>query len=272
MIKKRICALVLALVLSMSMAVQTAAVELPSVLVDGEMLELDAPVSVIDQTTYISYWPVVKAFYPDATAVWEEDRAVVRAEGLTMEIQPGQRYIVANGRYLWVEKGVQVTDNILTVPVRVLGRALGLDVSWDGELGAVNLSANGNGPIKSGEEFYAKDVLYWLSHIIHAESGNQPLEGRIAVGNVIRNRVASPIFPNTVYEVIHQKNQFTPVRNGTIKLEPTAMSVVAAKLVMEGVNIAGDSLYFINPKVSGRSWVARTRTHVTTIASHAFYL
>lgn len=268
---KRICSLVLALILSFALAGQAVAVELPSVLVNGEALEMDAPVSIIEQTTYVSYWPIVKAFYPDATAVWESDRAVVRAEGLTMEIQPGSRYIVANGRCLWVENGVQVSDNILTVPIRVLGRALGLDVSWDAEQGAVVLAANGSGPIKPADEAYAQDVLYWLSHIIHAESGNQPLEGQIAVGNVIMNRVASPLFPNTVYEVIHQTNQFTPVRNGTINREPKPLSIVAAKLVMEGVNTAGDSLYFINPRISGNSWVARTRSHVTTIASHSFY-
>ncbi len=270
--KKRICSLLLVLVLMFSMAGQAGAVELPVVLVNGEALELDAPVSVINQTTYVSYWPIVKAFYPDAVATWETDRAVVRAEGLHLEIQPGQRYIIANGRYLWVDAGVQVSGSILTVPVRVLGRALGLNVGWDGERGVVTLEANGNGPIKSGDEFYAADVLYWLGQIIHAESGNQPLEGQIAVGNVILNRVNSPIFPNTVYEVIHQRGQFTPVSNGTISLKAKPLSLVAAKLVMEGVNVAGNSLYFINPRVSGRSWVARTRTHVTTIASHAFYV
>lgn len=269
--RKRICSLVLALVLSLALAGQAVAVELPSVLVNGEALEMDAPVSVIDQTTYVSYWPVVKAFYPEATAAWENDRAVVRAEGLTLEIQPGARYLVANGRYLWVPNGVQTANGILTVPVRTLGLALGLNVSWDSEVGAVVLAASGAGPIKNASLVYPEDVLYWLSHIIHAESGNQPLEGQIAVGNVIMNRVDSPLFPNTVYEVIHQANQFTPVRNGTIKKEPSAQSVIAAKLVLEGVNFAGDSLYFINPRVSGGSWVARTRTHVTTIASHAFY-
>lgn len=269
--KKRICSLVLALALSLAPVGQALAVELPSVLVNGDALVMDAPVSVINQTTYVSYWPIVKAFYPEATAVWEEDRAVVRAEGLTLEIQPGAQMIVANGRCLWVPNGVQVSDGILTVPVRTLGQALGLTVSWDGEAGAVVLAESGAGPIKDASLVYPEDVLYWLSHIIHAESGNQPLEGRIAVGNVIMNRVDSPLFPDTVYEVIHQTNQFTPVRNGSIKKEPSATSVLAAKLTLEGVSTAGNSLYFINPSISGRSWVARTRTHVTTIAAHAFY-
>ena len=269
---KRICSLVLVLVLVTTLTGQTMAVALPAVEVNGESISMDAPVAVINQTTYVSYWPVVKAFYPDATALWENDRAVVRAEGLHMEIQPGANYLIANGRYLYIPDGVRLSGSILTVPVRVLGRALGLEVGWNSESNTVTLTATGAGPITAGSVAYEEDVLYWLSHIIFAESGNQPLEGQIAVGNVIMNRVNSPIFPNTVYEVIHQKSQFTPVKNGTINLEPRELSIIAAKLVLDGANTAGNSVYFINHKVSGKSWVARTRTHITTIAAHAFYL
>lgn len=272
MMLKRISSLALTLALVFSLTGRTMAVELPAIVAEGETLVMDAPVAVIEQTTYVSYWPVVKAFYPDATAVWEVDRAVIRAEGLTMEIQPGANYLTANGRCLYIPHGVQVSGSILTVPVRTLGRALGLDVSWDSATNTVSLTANGSGPIEDASLAYSEDDLYWLSHIIFAESGNQPLAGQIAVGNVIMNRVRSPLFPNTIYEVIHQKSQFSPVKNGTINLTPRELSVIAAKLVLDGANTAGSSVYFINPKVSGNSWVARTRTHVTTIAAHAFYL
>ena len=67
-------------------------------------------------------------------------------------------------------------------------------------------------------------------------------------------------------------DSFSTFRNGRLgNRTPNAESVVAAKLTLEGVNTAGHSLYFINPRVSAGSWVARTRTHVTTIAAHAFY-
>lgn len=270
--KHRMTTLFLAFALTFVLAGQTMAVELPSIIANGEAVQMDAPVSVSKETTYVSYWPIVKTYYPDAQATWENNRAVVRAEGLTLELQPGASYLVANGRCLYVPGKIQVTsEGIITLPVRTLGLALGLDVSWDAQMGVVVLNDNGAGPIRDASQTYSQDTLYWLSHIIHAESGNQPLEGKIAVGNVIMNRVNSPLFPNTVYEVIHQTNQFTPVRNGSIHKEPNAESVIAAKLVMEGVNTAGHSLYFINPRISGNSWVARTRTPVTTIASHAFY-
>ena len=94
-------------------------------------------------------------------------------------------------------------------------------------------------PLASGDTFYNSESLYWLSRIIYAESGNQPLEGKIAVGNVVLNRVAHPQFPNTVKGVIFQANQFTPVQNGSINRTPSSESVIAAKLCLDGANTAG---------------------------------
>ena len=141
-------------------------------------------------------------------------------------------------------------------------------MTWEKTSGSVAIQS-GSGPIQSGDQYYNADSLYWLSHIIHAESGNQPLAGKIAVGNVVLNRVNSPLFPNTVYEVVFQRNQFTPVSNGSIYLEPNAESVIAAKLCLDGANTAGASLYFVNPYVAPNSWASRNRPYVATIGAHA---
>ena len=106
------------------------------------------------------------------------------------------------------------------------GRALGAYINWNGASSAVEITS-GSSPIPSGTLAYQEDVVYWLSRIIYAESGNQSLDGKIAVGNVVLNRVASPRFPNTVYEVIFQRNQFTPAMTGSINRTPSAESVIA---------------------------------------------
>ena len=165
---------------------------------------------------------------------------------------------------------MQVRDGNILVPVRTLAHALGADVTWDSGSGAVELHS-GTGPILSGDQYYNADNLYWLSHIIYAESGNQPLDGKIAVGNVVLNRMNSPMFPNTVYGVVFQRNQFTPVANGSIYLEPNEESVAAAKLCMDGANTAGSSLYFVNPRTAPNSWASRNRPYVATIGAHAFF-
>ncbi len=240
------------------------------IVINDAVISLDVPVQVSNEVSYVSYWPVVKALYPDATAEWTNDRAVVTAPGLSMEIQPGLPYFIANGRYLYLPQGIKFSGSVILLPVRTLCAALGADVSWDAIGNRVVITA-GYAPITSGEVAYQADVLYWLSHIINAESGNQPLSGKIAVGNVVLNRVANPRFPNTVYEVIHQRGQFTPVSNGSIKLTPNEESVIAAKLCLDGANTVGNALYFLNPRTASNSWASRTRPYVATIGAHAFY-
>lgn len=119
------------------------------------------------------------------------------------------------------------------------------------------------------------DAIFWLSRIISAESKGESLEGQIAVGNVVLNRVKSPEFPNTIYGVIFDDRwggQFEPVRNGTIYQEPTAQSIQAAKQCLSGVNNIGNCLYFLAPDLAQNFWIPQNREYVTTIGCHDFYL
>ncbi|BDF71117.1 hypothetical protein CE91St41_16560 [Oscillospiraceae bacterium] len=268
--KRALCA-ALCLTVFMSLGSHAAAAESGvGTMVDGAILETEVITQVYNQTTYVSYWPVVQAIYPDATATWEDDHAAVRAEGLSINIKPGANYIEANGRYLYVPYGVQTENQVVLVPATVLARALGATAWWDNANNNL-MFQSGAGPIQSGDSFYDADTVYWLSHIINAEAGNQTLTGKIAVGNVVMNRVESPRFPNNVHDVIYQANQFTPVSNGSINKEPNAESVIAAKLCQDGANTAGASLYFVNPRMSPNSWASRNRTYVATIGAHAFF-
>ena len=223
--KRALCALV-SLALCVTLAGQAAAAESSvSFVVNGITLAADVPNRVEARTTYVSYWPIVSALYPNATAEWVNGQAEVKADGLTLHIKPGAQYIEANGRYLYVPDGVKCEGYSIMVPIRTLCQALGAGVEWDGTQSTIQITS-GSGPILSGEQAYQADVVYWLSRIIYAESGNQPLDGKIAVGNVVLNRVASPRFPNSVYEVIFQRNQFTPAANGSINRTPSAESQV----------------------------------------------
>ena len=271
--KTRLLSAAMCLALVLTLASQAAATETPSFTLDGTALQMEVAPMVVNRTTYVCYWPVVKAMYPDAVATWENDRAVVRAQGLELTIQIGAPYLVANGRYLYFEGGPLLQDGNIMVPIRTLAQALGAAVTWEKASGSVAIQS-GFGPILSGDQYYNADSLYWLSHIIYAESGNQPLTGKIAVGNVVLNRTESGQFPDTVKEVVFDSQyavQFTPVANGTIYQEPAASSVLAAKLCLEGAEVAGDSLYFFAPAVSAGSWITQNRTYYAAIGSHHFY-
>jgi N-acetylmuramoyl-L-alanine amidase len=53
----------------------------------------------------------------------------------------------------------------------------------------------GGGAIESGDTWYDEEDLYWLSRIISAEARGESLEGQIAVGNVVLNRMKSDRWP-----------------------------------------------------------------------------
>ena len=60
--------------------------------------------------------------------------------------------------------------------------------------------------------------LQLLAAIVECEAGGESYEGKIAVGNVIFNRIASSRFPGTLYGVIYQKGAFSPVASGRLEL------------------------------------------------------
>ena len=60
-----------------------------------------------------------------------------------------------------------------------------------------------------------KDLRY-MSAIIYAEAGNQCQAGRQAVGIVVMERVESYAYKDTVYDVIYEPGQFSPVANGSL--------------------------------------------------------
>ena len=70
------------------------------------------------------------------------------------------------------------------------------------------------------EELYY-DSLELLALLVQSEAGNQPIEGKKLVADVVLNRVDDPEFPNDIKSVIESDGQFAVVRNGAInQVEP----------------------------------------------------
>jgi N-acetylmuramoyl-L-alanine amidase len=111
---------------------------------------------------------------------------------------------------------------------------------------------------------------YLLAQIISAEAKGEPYKGKLAVGNVVLNRVEDSGFPNTIKGVIFQKGQFSPVTDGSIHNKPTDGAIQAAKEVMNGAQVvSGNTLFFYNPNTSTSSWIF-SRQVVEVIGRHAF--
>ncbi|MEG2072161.1 MAG: cell wall hydrolase [Oscillospiraceae bacterium] len=230
----------------------------------------------IEGSTYVSLRSFTEVIGVDADIAWDEktSTATVTSEGLELSVISGSNYISANGRCFYLPLGVQNYNGSVIVPIRDLAKLFGASVEWDTESASVSIIADQLAPIAAADVTYNKDDLYWLARIINAEAGNQPLDGKIAVGNVVQNRVADPTCPDTIYGVIFDNKfgvQFSVTTNGAIYAEPNAESLVAAKLCLEGCNVVGNSIYFVNPDIGVSSWFAKTRAFVATIGEHDFY-
>ncbi|BCJ88476.1 cell wall hydrolase [Effusibacillus dendaii] len=126
-----------------------------------------------------------------------------------------------------------------------------------------------SGLLQNQQPAYTEEDLYWLAHVISSEAKGESLEGQIAVGAVVVNRVRDPHFPKTIKDVIFAKGQFDPVREETIYNEPSSSAVEAAKRVLAGENPVPDALYFYNPNTATDPWIRNLRV-VARIGNHAF--
>lgn len=240
--------------------------------VDGEYVSVEVARVQHDGVTYVALAPMAKELDESVQIGWDgsSSTVTVKSSKLSLTAKVGQPYIQANGRYLYVPEGVQMVGGKVTVPLSVLVKAFDARLSWDAASGTVVVN-RGSGAIQSGDSYYNQDDLFWLSRIIQAECGNQPLEGRMAVGNVVLNRVKNPAFPSTVKGVLSQKNQFTTWKNGALaNRTPNATSVIAAKLVLDGGEVESTKgATFFDSK--SNSWAARNKTCVAVIGNHKFY-
>ncbi len=198
--------------------------------------------------------------------------ATLTGEGFTLVAPLGETYILINDRAIYVEGGVWAPDGQTTLTLRLLADALEGRVLWDGETKTASLET---GRLDPQRVSYDETDLYWLSRIISAESRGEVLEGQIAVGNVVLNRVDCIRYPDNIYGVIFDRNygvQFEPISNGTVYDSPTELSIIAAKLAMEGTSIVGEALYFFAPALSSGTWIRQNTTYLTTIGCHQFYI
>lgn len=109
-----------------------------------------------------------------------------------------------------------------------------------------------------------------LASLIHAEANGESLKGKIAVGNVVMNRIEDQRFPNSLNGVILEPNQFTPVKTGKIyNVVPDQQSYEAAIRAVEGESYAADALFFFNPAKTSDSFVW-SRPVVMDIGNHRF--
>lgn len=226
---------------------------------------------LVGDNTYVSLEAVCAVLGYDAEVNYdkEKDELSVNAAGISMTVCSADEYMCANGRYIYLPDGYIEVEGSFVVPAEAVAKIFTLGVERNESDGALDFDTADEQILLSGDEFYDEDELYWMSRIITWESGNQPVAGQIAVGNVILNRIGDPRFGETIKDVIFQPGQFAVVDSGAIYGEPYEISAVCAKLVYEGYNTVGKATFFQTGRYWGSDMVCTT--WVAQIGDHNFF-
>ena len=249
------------------------AAEKQGVYVDGA---LEYTAYMVDGRAYVPLRSFFTAVKMGAVVTHGGDRQtmVVRftapdGRSCRLQARAGNFYLTVNDRAVYLDGDILSVDGNLLAPMEGLCRAFGITVQQCSDgwgLDTQNLQV-----CADGAAVYNERDLRWLSHIINAEAGNQSMEGQICVGNVVLNRVKDSRFPDSVEAVIFAPNQFCPVKSGTIWCTPDEDAVIAAKLCLEGVSLAGESIYFVNPVTGSTRWFRENLTFAMSVGDHDFY-
>jgi len=198
--------------------------------------------------------------------------------GVLVEGEKGQQYIRADGRYIYAPNGWISDGGELYLPASAVGRIFGVEISERAD-GGVEVDTEGYRLIRGGENYYELNFdygdLYWMTQIIFSEANLEPLEGKIAVGNVVMNRVRSSDYPDDIFSVLFEIGkviQFEPVSNGRIHDESNEISFIAACLCLEGTDVINDPdcLFFVSVDTN-ITWFQNRLEFVKTIGRHDFY-
>lgn len=147
--------------------------------------------------------------------------------------------------------------------------------------------------VSSGQRVVSYEVLeqtkaYQLSdkdydtllRIVEAEAGGEDQDGKLLVANVVLNRVNSELFPNSVWDVVMQREQgiaqFSPTVDGRFQSVRVSEDTVAAvERALYGEDISQGALYFCAREKADSDrlkWFDRKLTRLFSYGNHEFFL
>ncbi len=123
------------------------------------------------------------------------------------------------------------------------------------------------------------DELEVLQRIVEAEATGEDIYGKILVANVVINRVNDKQFPDTISEVVFQKNggtyQFSPTRDGrywSVSISKSTKEAVSRAL--SGEDYSQGALYFFARKLTSQNkaqWFDESLHRLFRYGCHEFY-
>jgi spore germination cell wall hydrolase CwlJ-like protein len=98
---------------------------------------------------------------------------------------------------------------------------------------------------------YTDEEVDMICAVVERETGGLSVQSKQIVTSVIINRINSSAFPNTVYDVLHQANQFNTIKNYYTNERPVQVStrIAVTYVLKSGIDCADGAMYFYAPAV-----------------------
>ncbi|MBR6790680.1 MAG: cell wall hydrolase [Oscillospiraceae bacterium] len=130
--------------------------------------------------------------------------------------------------------------------------------------------------VLQGQIPYTYEEQRMMNWVVQQEVRGASVEHKRVIAQVIVNRVKDPAFPDTVTDVLTQKNQFSSIGNWyDRKFEPDRDTITAVRQVLTGeyADIHG-ALYFYAPRwasPSAAAWFENDLTFLFEMEGHRFF-
>lgn len=112
-----------------------------------------------------------------------------------------------------------------------------------------------------------------LAKIVWAEARGENEKGQILVVNVVLNRLKNKKYPDSVYDVLYQENQFQPIRDGSfLGATPNVENYIAVIKALCGEDYSQGALFFRSIMGSDGSWHENNLKFLFEFGGHRFYL
>jgi N-acetylmuramoyl-L-alanine amidase len=193
--------------------------------------------------------------------------SIAREHGLSLQELAGANPQIKNLDFIVVGETVHTEVKVVSATKSVSTAAIPADNADPETLTKQRMENNKSEKVEIDLSDADIDLL---ARIVRAEAQTEPFEGKVAVADVVLNRVESNKFPNTIKEVIYAPGQFQPVANGEIHKPADEESIEAVLTALtDNGDIAEDALFFYNPSIATNRWLDSRETAVV-IGQHVF--
>lgn len=227
------------------------AIDLPlpiTIYVNSQFIYCDTPAFKSNNTIFVPVRFISESLgINDITWNGEEQSVLIQQGDKSIQLFIGSNKVYVNGYEFEIESKPVLKNGRAMVPLSFVAENFNFTSNYDARTGSLFIAKDDIKVVSnvSADKAYTQEDVLWLARIIHVEARGLSYEGKLAIANVVLNRVKSDSFPDTIYDVIFQPGQFPPAyKDGFSTLEPNQDCIYAAKMALNGENNISSCLFF----------------------------